>query len=1095
MKVSIIQRFFLQGVSTFALASFFQFSQAQTSFTRVSDIKLAEGFRLPPDSLQTSVYWYWISDNISTEGVIKDLQAMKSVGINRAFIGNIGIPETPYGKVKLFSDEWWEVMHTALKTATDLHIEIGIFNSPGWSQSGGPWIKPAQAMRYLSSSEWMVTGPRQIDQQLVQPAENFQDVRVLAFRAPKDYTMDGLDTTAIIFPEGGDLTLTLERKNTFTARSLVIWPGQHRMKLEGEIQVKDGNQYRTIRNFVIDRSNDELNTGFDPYGPGAISLPATKGNSFRIVFHHSTKGSGITKLKIRASPVVENYIEKTLGKMYPTPLPYWKEYQWPAQPEVKEPGLVIDPKGVSDISSSLSTEGVLHWQVPEGDWVILRTGMTPTKVTNGPATPEGRGLEVDKMSREHVAEHFNAFLGEIQRRIPAQDRKTWKIVVEDSYETGGQNWTDGFIEKFNQQYGYDALPYLPVFTGKVVGSEDASDRFLWDVRRFIADRVSYDYVGGLREVSHQHGLTTWLENYGHWGFPGEFLQYGGQSDEVAGEFWSEGELGNIENRAASSSAHIYGKTKVSAESFTAGGKAFARYPAMMKQRGDRFFTEGINNTLLHLYIQQPDDRAPGINAPFGNEFNRHNTWFHQLDLFTQYTKRCNMLLQQGIYVADVAYFIGEDAPKMTGIRDPELPKGYSFDYINAEVIENRLTVKDGKWVLPDGLSYRLLVLPPLKTMRPALLRRIRDLVREGGILSGPSPERSPSLQDYGAADQEVKSLAGDLWGNINGRTVTTHVYGKGMVIDGLDMQAALDLVKVVADCGTTGDAPLLFIHRTTADREIYFLSNQSDKALSIAPTFRTQYTAIQLWDAVTGAIRDLPGYVQQGGTTTVPIRLEGYQSAFIVLARSKETTGEKTTVDSPNGEKGKKERSAQVLQSAPNLALNFPEPLRVTAISGPWSVTFDTAQRGPLQPVAFDRLVDWTKRPEENIRNYSGTAVYRKSFTLQKTGKGETVTRKGETVFLDLGMVKAMAKVKVNGVYVGGAWTPPYRVDITPALKTGENKLEIEVVNTWVNRLIGDTQLPEEQRKTWTSINIYNSKSVYESSGLLGPVKLETMRY
>ena len=206
------------------------------------------------------------------------------------------------------------------------------------------------------------------------------------------------------------------------------------------------------------------------------------------------------------------------------------------------------------------------------------------------------------MSKKHIEAHFEAFLGEIYRRIPAEDRKCWKVVVEDSYETGGQNFTDGFLEDFKARYGYDPVPFLPVYAGTVVQSEEISDRFLWDMRRLVADKIAYDYVAGLRDVSHKYGLTTWLENYGHWGFPGEFLQYGGQSDEIGGEFWSEGSLGDIENRAASSCGHIYGKNKISAESFTAGGGGYHRYPAMMKQRGDRFFTEGINNTMMHLYI-------------------------------------------------------------------------------------------------------------------------------------------------------------------------------------------------------------------------------------------------------------------------------------------------------------------------------------------------------------------------------------------------------------------------------------------------------------------------------------------------------------
>ncbi|MDO7745034.1 MAG: glycoside hydrolase family 2, partial [Pedobacter sp.] len=723
--------------------------------------RLENGFLIPPDSIQTSVYWYWMSDNISREGVVKDLHAMKKIGINRAFIGNIGYPATPYGKVKIFSDEWWEILHTALKTATALDIEIGIFNSPGWSQSGGPWVKPAQSMRYLSSTQVRVKGGQLITQQLAKPDEQFQDVKVIAFKAPLEYQhnlsalkpkittsatiknstalFDGDYSSSASFSAETPFSIDFTTARDFTARSIVIYSDRQAIRLNATLQVKTSKGYETIKEFVINRSNPSLNVGFDPYGPVAVSIPAIKSNNFRLVFSNGPANTGIAEIEISSSPRVDSYIEKTLAKMFQTPLPYWKEYQWKPQPVVDDQRLLIDPKAVIDISSSLSAGGLLKWNAPAGDWIVMRTGMVPTKVTNSPASAEGTGLEVDKMSKKHVQSHFDAFTGEILRRIPAEDRKTWRVTVQDSYETGGQNWTDGMQEKFKLAFGYDPLPYLPVLKGMVVGSQEISDRFLWDLRRFIADRVAYDYVGGLRDISHKHGLHTWLENYGHWGFPGEFLQYGGQSDEIGGEFWSEGELGDIENRAASSAAHIYGKTKVSAESFTAGGKPYQRYPALMKQRGDRFFTEGINNTLLHVFIEQPTDTVlPGINADFGNEFNRHNTWFNYLDLFTIYLKRCNFMLQQGKYVADVAYFIGEDAPKMTGVTDPVLPPGYAFDYINAEVIMNRVTVKDGRLVLPDGMSYSVLVLPKLETMRPELLEKIKNLVEEGAIIVGPA---------------------------------------------------------------------------------------------------------------------------------------------------------------------------------------------------------------------------------------------------------------------------------------------------------------------------------------------------------------------
>ena len=710
---------------------------------------LEDVFTNIPDTVQTSIYWYWISDNLSKEGVIRDLESMKKVGINRAFIGNIWQDDVPAGKVKIFTPEWWNVLHTALKKATELNIEIGIFNSPGWSQSGGPWVKPEQAMRYLTASRIMVKGPVKLSRKLDQPAKDFQDVKLIAYPADPLFeeniackkplltstpALDGLnkladgnDTTGIVLTSPTPYTLNITLEQPYTVRSLVIVPTHHEMSLSGELQAKINGTYTTIEHFTIDRSNSQLNVGFIPYGPGAIAIPVTTSQNFRLVFNKYSNNCGIAEIKLSPRQVVEDYIEKTFAKMWQTPFPYWNAYQWaPAPPATGKEG-VIDPAKVMDISRYMTADGTLSWDVPAGNWVIERSGMTPTQVHNAPASPQGTGLEADKMSSKHIKAHFDAYLGEILRRIPAEDRKTWKVTVEDSYETGGQNWTDDFIEKFKRTYGYDPVPYIPVMQGSVVGSADQSDRFLWDVRRLIADNVAYEYVGGLREISHQHGLRTWLENYGHWGFPGEFLQYGGQSDEIGGEFWSEGSLGDIENRAASSAAHIYGKTKVSAESFTCAGAPFSRYPAVMKQRADRFFTEGINNTLLHVYISQAaDNKAPGLNAFFGNEFNRLNTWFYDMDIFLKYIKRCNMMLQQGRYVADVAYFIGEDAPKMTGTQEPELPNGYSFDYINAEVIQTRLGISNGKLMLPDGLSYRILVLPPLKTIRPALLKKLRS---------------------------------------------------------------------------------------------------------------------------------------------------------------------------------------------------------------------------------------------------------------------------------------------------------------------------------------------------------------------------------
>ncbi len=1038
-------------------------------------------FVQPPASVQTSVYWYWINDNISKEAAVKDLHSMKEAGIKRAFIGNIGLSaqEVPYGKIKLFTDEWWDIMHTALKTATELDIEIGIFNCPGWSQSGGPWIKPEQAMRYLATSELRVKGPQHFSKKLEQPTKDFQDVKVVAWPvsaaygqnllagalqvriSPSASKADLVNGRAELVLSQPETTVDITLPQKATARSLVVYPAHRSIHAECDLQVKDGNTYRSVKKFTIDRTNPALNVGFEPYAPIVVSFPETGAQEFRIIFSNANPNSGIARIMLSPTPLVECYAEKSLAKMFQTPLPYWHDYLWDKQPDVKDASLTPTPDKVQDISKYMAADGTLTWDVPEGEWIIMRTGMTPTGVTNSPASPQGTGLEVDKMSKKHVTDHFDAFVGKILERIPAADRKTWRVVVEDSYETGGQNFTDGMLEEFQQRYGYHPVPYMPVFKGHTVGSPDLSDRFLWDVRRLVADKVSYDYVGGLREVSNKHGLTTWLENYGHWGFPGEFLQYGGQSDEIGGEFWSEGTLGDIENRAASSSAHIYGKTKVSAESFTCGGMAYSRYPATMKRRGDWSFTEGINNTLLHVYIQQPyEDMPPGVNAGFGNEFNRLNTWYSHLDLFTTYLKRCNYMLQQGLNVADVAYFIGEDAPKMTGVRDPELPKGYSFDYINGEVIMRDLVVKDGRLVLPHGTSYSLLVLPKLETMRPEVLQKIEQLVADGAVILGPPPSRSPSMQNYPEADKQVQALASKMWGDLS---VKQRAYGKGAILTDMNMQEVLDLLKITPDCRFADNDPALYVHRTVDGNEVYFITNQTDKTIRINPQFRVRGMQPELWEAVSGAIRPLPAFVQKDDVTTVPMQLEAFESAFIVFRND-----------------GK--------PSSSKLEDNYPQPAVVAEATAPWQVAFqsDEYKRGPSGPVTFNRLEDWTKNNDERIRYYSGTAVYKTNIPVKEIPAGKKI-------YIDLGKINTMAKVKINGQYAGGAWTAPYRVDVTRLLKQGDNAVEVEVVNTWVNRLIGDQRLPEKDRRTWSHNNPWKADSPLQPSGLEGPVRFTAL--
>ncbi|GAL67237.1 glycosyl hydrolase [Jejuia pallidilutea] len=1048
---------------------------------------IKSGFVKPTEENTIWCYWYWINDDISKDGITKDLEAMKKAGIGGALIGNIN-PAHKDGKVPMLSEDWWSHMVHAVVEGKRIGVDIGIFNCPGWSQSGGPWVDYTKAMRYLTYSETKVEGGKIVTLPLKKPKEKFQDTHTFAFKSsgtekrntqfiPTKIVANWNDVDVSVLSDGvkeadtsfepkkGEtLEISFSLAESITARSITIIPSRAFKCNMSLIAVVDGKE-KLVKEFHFDRFRITPNVASIETGDFATILPETKASKFILKctnFRDKRGGYGFAEITISEAPVLDKYIEKQLGKMHSTPKPEWDTYIFGKQEALKDKSLIVNPDEVIDLRDNLDENGVLNWEAPEGNWTIMRMGMTPTGTKNAPAAPQGVGYEIDKMNSGLAQYHFDNFVGEFLKRIPEESKSAFKYVVADSYEQGSQNWTDGYEIKFKEKYGYDPVPFLPVLSGRIVGSVEQSERFLWDLRRSIADDVAYEYVGGLRKASNKHNLKTWLENYGHWGFPGEFMMYGGQSDLIAGEFWNEGTLGNIECKASSSTAHTYGKPITSAEAFTSSRRAYLRHPAMLKKRGDWALTEGINHFVLHLYIQQPDDnRKPGMNAWFGTEFNRHNTWFSQADTYFDYLRRCQHLLQQGKYVADVCYFIGEDAPIMTGGRIPEIPKGYSYDYINAEVILDRLTVKDGRFVLPDGMSYKVMVLPPFKTMRPELLAKLEQLVAQGGTILGQKPEKSPSLTNYPKSDDTVKDLANKMWNAnyVDGKMKAT--YGKGKIWDGYQLSEVFTELNLAKDLDVPEDTPVLWIHRNMPGMDVYFISNQSDKELNIAPVFRTDKSLKpQLWNALTGEIRDLPEYEMTETGIKVPLQFEGAQSWFIVFSKEAKT----------------------------DKASNFPEYKPLVTLNKDFKVNFQNKEIGPKETLEFNELQDWSTSDNEQIKFYSGTATYTKTFTIDTLPKNQEM-------YINLGKVSVMAKVKLNGKYLGGVWMAPHRLNISEAIKTGENKLEIEIVNLWRNQLIRDKSRAEDEKYTWIVIDKITPESPLQKSGLLGPVVIEAAEY
>ena len=626
----------------------------------VSADTLSSTFKQPSEDTKPWCYWYWIGGDITAEGITKDLENMAEVGIARAMIGNVDVGlKTNNGEpdpVELLSPEWRELKMHALSEANRVGVEITFFNCPGWSQSGGPWIKPEQSMRRVIWSEFESNGG--LFKQKVRakdvPGGGSQDIAVLAVPTIQGVTIEG---------ERTEKQYIFSSNKAFTARSLSVTS-----ELKGSLfAVQNG-----VRKLVtkIDVTAAFPKTDFLTKEPQTISFPDVRAARFELDYEPTKskrrKAPAVARVSLSSDPKVAQAPNKQMGRMHPTPLPNWNSYIFKDTVEPQDKSVLVDSSKIIDLSDQLGADGVLTCTLPQGDWRILYFGMVTTGKTNDPAAPEARGLEVDKMSRAHTRHHFDAYVGSLYDEMTPEEKAAFKGITIDSYEVGSQNWTDGFAAEFEKRVGYNPIPLLPILTGTVIDGAKESDQFLWDLRRTVADMIAECYLGGLRDIANEHGLVLWCEPYGHWGFPGDFTIYGGYADQVGGEFWSKGSLGNIECRAASSIAHTYGKHRTYAEAFTSQLN-LKDNPYSFKARGEQMFSDGVNHFVLHVYAHQPRDGGmPGKNPWFGTAFHRNTPWLNEAQSWINYLQRSHTMLQWGDPANDVLVYIGDFAPQMTG---------------------------------------------------------------------------------------------------------------------------------------------------------------------------------------------------------------------------------------------------------------------------------------------------------------------------------------------------------------------------------------------------------------------------------------------
>ncbi|MEO8415214.1 MAG: glycosyl hydrolase [Ginsengibacter sp.] len=771
---------------------------------------------------------------------------------------------------------------------------------------------------------------------------------------------------------------------------------------------------------------------------------------------------------------------------------------------VDSPAANIQKSRIMDLTDKLLPNGTLNWTVPAGSWTIMRFGRRNNGAVTRPAPIQGLGFESDKFDTVALNAHLDKYVGSVLDNIGTVDTAKFgglHMLHMDSWEMGSQNWTPTFRQEFIKRRGYDPLPFYPIYAGDIVDNLEVSERFLWDLRQTSQELVLAYHAGQVKKYAHRHGLGLSIEPYDM--NPTADLALGSVADIPMCEFWSKGYGFNSSFSCieATSIAHVNGIQVVQAEAFTADGdEAWKQYPGSMKNQGDWAFAAGINRFFYHTFEHKPlaDSLRPGMTmGPYGVHWDRKQTWWPMVADYHRYISRCQYILQQGKPVADIVYLTPEGAPQVfvppvsAMMGDSVLPdrRGYNFDGCSPGQLLSA-TVKDHRIEFPGGATYRLLVMPAVENMTPALLNKIKDIIKDGAFVMGNPPQKSPSLSGFPECDKQVQSIAKDMWGSmVVPLAASERRYGKGKIIwgnnlinqktgtlyPGYDLTARI-LNKMGVKKDFESSASLRYTHRTTKDWDIYFVSNRSDYPLKANCIFRTNKGVPELWDPLTGKTRKLPEFSINEGRAMVPLQFDAYQSYFIVFAKDPEGT--------------------------PIQGKNFPGIEKIATLDGTWTVAFDPKWGGPAE-VKFDTLADWTSHPEQGIKYYSGIAVYQKSFDIPSVSD----TSSNKRIYIDLGKVKNMARIVLNGHDLGVVWTAPWKVDITGFVKQQGNQLEISVANLWLNRLIGDDQLPNDGikdgkfpewllkgeprtsgRYAFSTYDPYNKNSPLLASGLLGPV-------
>jgi hypothetical protein len=846
-----------------------------------------------------------------------------------------------------------------------------------------------------------------------------------------------------------------------------------------------------------------IQSGWNPGGPSVLPSDAMKKLTFSevtvigplqyrdtlpqpdsLLFYQDIIVQAVPSSLVDESSRIFNFSFKSLNRalgwkgIYPL-----EKLRDPGPDSLNQQGLSIDR--VVDLSKNYR-KGILTWEVPSGSWTIIRFGMTCTGAEVSTSSDGWQGLSFDHLSQDAFRKYFNSVVDPIVTEAKAAGNSL-KYLYTDSWEMGVANWTENFIEEFRKFRGYDPTPWLPVLSNRVIGSRAESDRFLKDFRKTVGDCIAVNHYELFRDLAHERGMGMHPESGGPHSVPGDALRLLGINDFPMGEYWARSnthrttEPERLAVKQSASAAHTYGKRFVAAEGPTSIGPQWERSPRDLKNVIDQVFCSGINRLIWHTFTNSPvEEGIPGIEYFAGTHFNPNLTWWPVAGAFVNYLNRCSYLLSQGLYTADVLYYYGDDVPNFVFLteEEPDFPYGYNWDKCNREVLMNRLDAKNGNIVLPDGMSYKLLVVRDFDKMDPEVVKKVTSLVKGGANVLKLRSKGSPQLP-LKRSQEKV---------------------GRGSIYEGYDIQEVLDLAGVEPDIivdSQREDTKLDYIHRATADSDIYFIVNKwawdsiqdfvyryipatPDRYDRVEITLRSKEGEPELWDPMTGEISMLNYTRTDDGRLRMSFILGPEESKFIVINRFPKIDKSTSGIMVPNG-------GISVFDSIKHLIADTTYPVELNLAGAEWEIQFDP-NWGPKEPLKAVELKSWTHFSEPDIRYYSGSALYRTNFTINNFTPGKPY-------LIDLGNVQELCELKVNGQMVGVLWFPPFTTDITKFIKSGDNLLEIRVYNLWPNRLIGDGKLPVEERRTRTNVTKFDkpdAEKYLRISGLLGPVRIFT---